>query len=125
MTGGEVVWIEKDWAQRFVDRASSIARNKVLIAAEGLKPAMQPLRPAHICVTVGDEGAILERYSVTHNPAYKGNETSLCPDVSSIQLAVGDLLLSLGDRYGCFVPRSRLSQEAGPQSARIHGKGRY
>jgi hypothetical protein len=44
MTGGKVVAAAKDWTQRLVDRASGVARNKVLIAAEALKPAMKPLR---------------------------------------------------------------------------------
>src|SRR6476619_5445125 len=72
MAPSEVVVMAKDRAQRLVDCTRDIAPHKILIAAKGFQPAVQPLRPARIGVTVRNEGAVLERKGITHNPPSKG-----------------------------------------------------
>lgn len=61
----EFAWVAIDRAQRLVDDACGISPDEVVIATETFQPAMEPLGPGRIGVTVGDEGAILERYGLT------------------------------------------------------------
>ena len=72
LADGEIAWVAIDRAQRLVDGACGVSPDKILIAAETFQPAMEPLRPIRIGVTVGNESAVLERYGIIHQCTQQG-----------------------------------------------------
>ena len=57
-----------------MDRARDIAPDKILITTKAFQPALQPLRPARVGVTVRNESAVLERYGIIHLSSPQGRE---------------------------------------------------
>ena len=67
MTCGELVAVAEDGAQRFRDGAGCrLASGEVLVDAEALQRAMQPLGLSRIGMAVGNKGAVFERDGLGH-----------------------------------------------------------
>ena len=63
MARGEIVAIAENRAERLGDRAGRrLAAGEVLVDAEILERAMQPLGPRRVGVAIGDKGAELRVY---------------------------------------------------------------
>src|SRR6185369_11334056 len=75
MAGGEVVAVAEDGPQCLWDYSGCCrAANQLPVDAEGLQPAVQPLRPARVAVAVGEERAVLEWDRRRHEPSAIGSK---------------------------------------------------
>ena len=94
LADGDIAWVAIDRAQRLVDGACGISPDEVVIAAEAFQPAMEPLRPIRIGVTVGNESAVLERYGIIHQCSPQGREE--LDNESKLSIGTTILTLELG-----------------------------
>ena len=71
MAGGEVVAVAEDGPQGFgYGPALGLTPDQVLVDAERLQPAVQPLGPSRVGMAVGDEGAVFVRDGLRHDPTH-------------------------------------------------------